>query len=106
MILIATYRNIVIIKKTLVATNVLPLLATFPLVRVCTADSTLAKLPFPRVQPVSTYRPMHLTCFDEPDPLLLPLCTDGGRGGGAASSLLRLFVPWVILIRIVSLLSC
>ena len=30
------------------------LLPTFPLVSVCTADSTLAKLPFPRVQPVST----------------------------------------------------
>jgi hypothetical protein len=41
---------------------------------------------------------MHLTCLDVLDPLLLPLCTDGGRGG-AASSLLRLFVPWVILIR-------
>lgn len=75
------------------------LILTFPLVSVCTADSTLAKLPFPRVQPVSTYRPIHLTCFDEPDPLLLPLCTDGGRGGAGASSLPRLFVPWVILIR-------
>ena len=74
---------------------------TFPLVRVCTADSTLAKFPFPRVNPVSTYLPMHLTCFEEPDPLLPPLCTDGGRGGGCwpASSLPRLFVPWVILIR-------
>ena len=41
---------------------------------------------------------MHLTCLDELDPLLLPLCTDGGRGG-AASSLLLLFVPWVILMR-------
>lgn len=55
---------------------------TFALVRVWTPDSTLAKLPFPR-EPVMTYRPIHLTCFDEPELLVLP-CEEGGRGTGSS----------------------
>ena len=71
----------------------MPDMLTLALVRVCTAASTLAKFPFPRVFPVRTYLPMHLTCLDDPDPPLLLLCWEGGRGGGASSLPLAPLVP-------------
>ena len=59
---------------------------TLARVRVCTAASTRAKFPFPSVFPVSTYRPMHLTCFDEQLELWLEcvLAADGGLRGGTS----------------------
>lgn len=42
---------------------------TFALVKVWTALSTRAKFPFPKLCPVNTYLPIHLTCL-ELDPLL------------------------------------
>lgn len=44
---------------------------TFALVRVCTAASTLAKFPLPS-EPEITYLPMHLTCLEDPELLVLP----------------------------------
>ena len=69
-------------------------LLTLALVRVCTAVSTRAKFPLPSVLPVSTYRPMHLTCL-ELELLLewvLPAVEDGRGGVFSLAPLL-----WVIL---------
>lgn len=56
---------------------------TLACVSVCTAASTLAKLPLPRVVPVRRYLPIHLTCLDELvlDEVEAVLADEGGLGG-------------------------
>lgn len=55
---------------------------TLDLVRVCTAASTRAKFPLPRVSANRTYLPMHFTCFEEVELAeLAVLALLGGRGG-------------------------
>ena len=54
----------------------------------CTAASTLAKFPLPKVVPVRRYLPMHLTCLDELvlDEVEAVLADEGGLGGKLATS--------------------
>ena len=55
---------------------------TLDLVRVCTAASTRAKFPLPKVSASRTYLPMHLTCLEEDELAeLAVLALLGGRGG-------------------------
>lgn len=56
---------------------------TLACVSVCTAASTLAKLPLPKVVPVRRYLPIHLTCLDELvlDDVEAVLADEGGLGG-------------------------